>query len=213
MAAREAWEFRAEDGKRNLATALVLDIFRNMKTRILPTIVMTVALFMVGRAQAQSPPPSVADIKMLAKGGVSEEVILSQIRNSHAAYRLSTADILDLKDSGVSEKVIDFMINTASGSPMAHPPALTASSPPPPPPSPPQEIAVGSEPPPPIVEQVVVSPGPEYIWVAGYWRWHHGHWEWARGHWDLPPRRGAFWVEGRWEHHGERIIWVDGYWR
>jgi hypothetical protein len=129
LAAREAWEFRAEDGKRNLATALVLDIFRNMKTRILPTIVMTVALFMVGRAQAQSPPPSVADIKMLAKGGVSEEVILSQIRNSHAAYRLSTADILDLKDSGVSEKVIDFMINTASGSPMAHPPALTRAAP------------------------------------------------------------------------------------
>jgi hypothetical protein len=29
-------------------------------------------------------------------------------------YRLTTAEIIDLKNSGVSEKIIDFMINTAS---------------------------------------------------------------------------------------------------
>ncbi len=87
-----------------------------MKTRIFSTVIVIVSLLAVGRIQAQSPPPSVADIKMLAKGGMSDEVILSQIRNSgHAAYRLSTADILDLKESGVSEKVIDFMINTGGG--------------------------------------------------------------------------------------------------
>jgi hypothetical protein len=56
----------------------------------------------------------VADVKALAKAGVSDEVILSQIRNSHAVYRLSTADIIDLKEGGVSENIIDFMINTAS---------------------------------------------------------------------------------------------------
>jgi WXXGXW repeat (2 copies) len=187
----------------------VLVIFKNMKARILPTIVMTVALFVVGFARAQSPPPSVADIKMLAKGGISEEVILSQIRNSHAIYHLGTAEILDLKDSGVSEKVIDFMINTASTSPMSH--ASTVSSPPPPPT--PVEAIEGSEPPPPIVEQVIVSPGPDYVWISGYWAWHHHHWEWVRGHWDLPPRRGAIWVGGRWDHRGGRVIWVDGYWR
>jgi hypothetical protein len=56
----------------------------------------------------------VADVKALAKAGVSDEVILSQIRNSQAVYYLSTAEIIDLKESGVSEKIIDFMINTAS---------------------------------------------------------------------------------------------------
>ncbi len=61
--------------KRNLAPGLVLDKFTNMKTRTLLTIIMTVALFAVGRA-VLTPPPSVADIKMLAKGGISEEVIL-----------------------------------------------------------------------------------------------------------------------------------------
>jgi hypothetical protein len=189
-----------------------------MKTRIVLTIVaMTVAVFVAGRIQAQSPPPSVADIKMLAKGGISEEVILSQIRNSHAAYRLSTADILDLKDSGVSEKVIDFMINTAAGRPVAPPPVPVPVAPsivgsPPPPPAP-MDAIEGSEAPPPIVEQVIVSPGPEYVWVSGYWAWHHHHWEWMRGHWELPPRRGAIWMGGRWEHHGGRVIWIDGYWR
>ena len=97
-------------------------------------IVMIVVLATTGYVTAQSPPsppsppppsqaqpPSVADIKVLAKGGMSDEVILSQIRSSHAAYHLTTADILDLKDSGVSEKVIDFMINTASASPVAAP--------------------------------------------------------------------------------------------
>jgi hypothetical protein len=57
---------------------------------------------------------SVADVKALAKAGLSDEVILSHIRNSQSMYRLTTAEIIDLKNSGVSEKIIDFMINTAS---------------------------------------------------------------------------------------------------
>lgn len=62
----------------------------------------------------QGQPLGLADIKALAKAGVSDEVIVSQIRNSRVVYRLTTAEIIDLKDSGVSEKVIDFMINTPS---------------------------------------------------------------------------------------------------
>jgi uncharacterized protein YcfJ len=62
----------------------------------------------------QGQPLGLADIKALAKAGVSDEVILSQIRNSHVVYRLSTAEIIDLKNAGVSNRVIDFMINTLS---------------------------------------------------------------------------------------------------
>jgi len=75
--------------------------------------------------QYHAQPLGLPDVKMLAKSGVSDEVILSQIRNSHSIYRLSAAEILDLKDAGVSEKVIDFMINT---------PSLYRSTRPPPPP-------------------------------------------------------------------------------
>jgi hypothetical protein len=59
-------------------------------------------------------PTSVADVKALVKAGLSEEVVISHIRNSRAVYRLTVAEIIDLKESGVSNKVIDFMINTAA---------------------------------------------------------------------------------------------------
>jgi len=55
-----------------------------------------------------------ADVVTLTKNGFGDDVIISQIRNSHTVYHLSTAEIIDLKNSGVSEKVIDFMINTAN---------------------------------------------------------------------------------------------------
>jgi hypothetical protein len=57
---------------------------------------------------------AVADVKALATAGLSDEVILSHLRNSQAVYHLTTAEIIDLKNSGVSEKIIDYMINTAS---------------------------------------------------------------------------------------------------
>jgi hypothetical protein len=55
----------------------------------------------------------VADVKALAKAEVSDEVIISQIKNTRSVFRLTTAEIIELKDSGVSQRVIDFMINTA----------------------------------------------------------------------------------------------------
>jgi hypothetical protein len=65
-----------------------------------------------GSDQGQS--IGVADVKALAKAGLNDDVILSHIRNSQAVYHLTTAEIIDLKNSGVSDKVIDVMINTAS---------------------------------------------------------------------------------------------------
>jgi len=66
-------------------------------------------------APSSNPPAvmTVADVKELAKAGVSDEVIMSQIRVTGTIFRLTTANILELKDGGVSQKVIDFMINTA----------------------------------------------------------------------------------------------------
>jgi hypothetical protein len=60
----------------------------------------------------QGQPLTLADIKALAKAGIGDDLLISQIRNSRTIYRLSTADIIDLKNTGVNEKVIDFMINT-----------------------------------------------------------------------------------------------------
>jgi outer membrane lipoprotein SlyB len=63
-----------------------------------------------------------ADIKALAKAGISDEVIISQIRNSHTVFYLNTSEIIELRDAGVSNKVIDFMINTPSMYPPPPPP-------------------------------------------------------------------------------------------
>ena len=109
------------------------------------------------------PPLGIEDIKAMAKAGVSNEVIVSQIRNTHTVYHLSTADIIALKSAGVDEKVIDYMINTPSTA--APPPASR-------------------------VRTVVVEPGPAVVapvivpfWPCWGWGWHGGH------YYDGGPRR------------------------
>jgi hypothetical protein len=182
-----------------------------MNQRILSSIMLAVLIFggtRCLRAQApfygHSPPMGLADIKMLAKAGISDDIILSQIRNSHTVYHLSTAEIIDLKDNGVSQRVIDFIINTPG------------ASPPPPAPQPviePTPVVVSTPPPTPIIEEVAPCPGPEYTWVAGYWRWHGGGWVWTRGRWAVPPHPRAVWQPDRWERRGGTSFWISGYWR
>lgn len=56
--------------------------------------------------------PSIHDIKTLAKSGIPDEIILKHIKETRAVFRLSSEEIIDLKKSGVSQKVINFMIRT-----------------------------------------------------------------------------------------------------
>ena len=128
----------------------------------------------------QSQPLTVADVKALAKAGLGDDLIISQIRNSRTVYHLSTADIVDLKTSGVSEKIIDFMINT---------PTQVQSA----------QVAgvVGTAPPQPHVEQVVVAPGPEYLWVGGAWVWFGDRWVWHPGYWHRPLHPYMYGHHGR----------------
>ena len=123
----------------------------------------------------QSQPLTVADVKALAKAGIGDDLIVSQIRNSRTVYHLSTADILDLKNSGVSEKIIDFMINT---------PIQTQSA----------QVAgvVGAAPPPPVSEPMYMGPGPDYIWVGGMWFWLGDRWAWHPGYWHRPMHPYGF---------------------
>lgn len=62
----------------------------------------------------QGQPLSVQDIKAMSRAGIKDEVIMSQIDSSGTVYHLSTEDIIDLKNAGVSQNVIDYMINTAN---------------------------------------------------------------------------------------------------
>lgn len=144
----------------------------------------------------QGQPLGLEDIKAMVRAGVSDDVIISQIRNTHTAYRLNATDIIALHDSGVSQRVIDFMINTQS---MASAPA----------PAEPTEVT--QVPPPPATEPVVVAPGPGYAWVPGEWSW-RGRWVWVGGYWAVPPYPHAVWVHGGWYRGAHGWYRSRGHW-
>ena len=153
----------------------------------------------------QNQPLLVADVKALAKTGVTDDVIISQIRNSRTVYHLSSADIIDLHNSGVSENVINFMINTPTTI------GQTVSAPPVPAPVP-SVVYVPSAPPQPPVQTVIVSPGPGYVWVDGEWTW-HGGWVWIGGHWVVPPYPHTIWIAGTWGRGPGGWRMEPGHWR
>ena len=54
------------------------------------------------------------DIKEMSKNGLSDNVIIGQIQTTKSVYYLSTNEIIDLKNAGVSQRVIDYMIQTGN---------------------------------------------------------------------------------------------------
>ena len=140
----------------------------------------------------QGQPLGIADVKAMAKAGVSDDVIIAQIQGSHTAFHLSAADIIDLHNSGVSDRVVNFMQNSGDTAPST-------------------TTVVSDAPPAPLPETVVVErPGPGYAWVDGEWVW-NGRWFWRAGYWAYHP--GGIWVEGGW-HRGPRGWYHEpGRWR
>ena len=119
------------------------------------------------------PPPSLADIKALARSGVSDDVIINQINSSRAVYHLDASAIIDLNRAGVSQKVITYMINSG-------------------------ENVVATQSPPPVQSEVITAaPGPDYIWVGGEWVWSGGNWVWVGPSWERGPH-GWYRTGGHW---------------
>src|SRR6202049_4155670 len=50
------------------------------------------------------------------------------------------------------------------------------------------------EPPPPRMYRVPRQPGPEYVWVEGYWYPQGSRYTWHEGYWTRPPYDGAYWA-------------------
>jgi WXXGXW repeat (2 copies) len=69
-------------------------------------------------------------------------------------------------------------------------------------------IRIGPPPPPRVVYVQPSRPGPEYVWVEGYW-YPVGHrYRWHEGYWSRPPYEGARWVAPH--HDGQQFF--AGYW-
>jgi len=69
-------------------------------------------------------------------------------------------------------------------------------------------IRIGPPPQPRVVRTLPPRPGPEFVWVDGYWYPVGNHYKWHAGYWTRPPYEGARWVGPR--HDGEQFY--AGYW-
>jgi len=56
------------------------------------------------------------------------------------------------------------------------------------------DIHLGAPPPAPRAYRVPPQPGPDYVWVEGYWYPVNGQYRWHNGYWTRPPYQDAYWV-------------------
>ena len=69
-------------------------------------------------------------------------------------------------------------------------------------------IQIGAPPPPRVLAVIPPRPGPEFVWVEGYWYPSGRHYKWHGGYWTRPPYAGARWIAPH--HDGDRYF--NGYW-
>jgi WXXGXW repeat (2 copies) len=69
-------------------------------------------------------------------------------------------------------------------------------------------IRIGPPPPPRVVRVLPRRPGPEFVWIEGYWYPAGNRYKWHNGYWTRPPYQRARWIGPR--HDGERFF--EGYW-
>lgn len=56
------------------------------------------------------------------------------------------------------------------------------------------DVRIGPPPRAPRVYRVPPQPGPDYVWVDGYWYPVNGRYQWHNGYWTRPPYPDAYWV-------------------
>jgi hypothetical protein len=57
------------------------------------------------------------------------------------------------------------------------------------------------------------APGPDYVFIRGYWTWGGAAYRWVPGHWDRRPYARARWEPGHWRHARRGWYWAPGRWR
>jgi len=96
------------------------------------------------RAPAPKPASPVDSVIQLVKAGMSDDLIIKSLKKTNKAVDLSPADMVKLKQAGVSDNVIGVMLDPSSASAAA--PPVAAAAPPPPPAAPAPEPAAAPAP-------------------------------------------------------------------
>jgi hypothetical protein len=55
---------------------------------------------------------SMKDVEKMSQAGLSDDKIIGAIHSTGSVYHLSSSEVQELKDNGVSQRVIDFMLQT-----------------------------------------------------------------------------------------------------
>ena len=71
------------------------------------------------------------------------------------------------------------------------------------------DIRIGPPPRPRVVRVLPRQPGPEYVWLDGYWYPVGNHYRWREGYWTRRPYLGARWIAPRYD----RQVFFEGYWQ
>ena len=71
-------------------------------------------------------------------------------------------------------------------------------------------VRIGPPPAPRVLRVVPRRPGPDYVWVEGYWypKASGRGYSWHQGYWTLPPYFGARWIPPRYDGN----MFYNGYW-
>jgi hypothetical protein len=79
-------------------------------------------------------------------------------------------------------------------------------------PAAPPTVVVATAAPPPLQQEVIpMSPGPDMVWIPGYWNWSNGQYNWVPGRYEA-GRVGYQWVPQRWENINGQWTMTGGSW-
>jgi len=81
---------------------------------------LVLGIFFVAAAQDAAPPKSTeilsnADIVLMAKSGLAKAIIIRKIEESNGDFDVSVKGLVDLKNAGVDEEIIEMMMERAGG--------------------------------------------------------------------------------------------------
>ncbi|HTS27219.1 MAG TPA: hypothetical protein VMH81_15185 [Bryobacteraceae bacterium] len=115
------------------------------------------------RSIPTNPGMTVEDVIKLVRAGISEDIIIQQIRKRPGGFDLSTDQLIQLKSASVSDRIIQVMLDPSRAeTPASSPPELASPAPP---------IAAAHAPPAPLTKHEISAPTEVGVYVRKADQW------------------------------------------